>query len=679
MAATQRNALDIGTELDGYRVASILGAGGFGITYEAIEISIERKVAIKEFMPNGIAMRDGDSSVHPISDADEKEYVWGLDRFKQEARTLIHFRHPNIVPVLRYFEANGTAYMVMEHQEGKSLGRFMDGSKTLDAAGIAQFLMPLLDGLEQVHKSGFLHRDIKPDNIYIRTDGTPVLLDFGAARNALGRRSKSLTAVVSAGYAPYEQYEAEGNQGPWTDIYALGAVLYRCTVGRRPIDAPARVSATLRQDDDPLIPAAQAARGNYDAALLAGIDAALAISERDRPQTVAAFRRAIAPDGDAAAIGQRMAAPGATVKAGATTHVLPPATGPAPRTAPAAERAPSAAAVHISAAPAAVAPRRGKWPWIAAGAVLALLLIGGGAYLATRPADDADARLKLELEQARKAQAQLQADLDAARKADADAKAKAEQDAKAKQEADARAQAEARQQAEARRRADELARQRAAEEARRRAEEAARLKAEADARAQAEAKAQADAEAKRRADEAARLQTDAQRRADEAVRQRAEIEAKRRADEAVRQRAEADAKRRADAEAKRRADEAARGRANQRADAQATAPAVDYRSQIAGTSMYLDAVDLVNGSNSVLVRFIADGRVVVAAQRSQMGAAGGYTTDTSYSGTWSVQGDQLCLRFTNLPQIGNCYRVAVAGQRVTLAGPGFLARGALSK
>ena len=287
MSEEMRNALPLGLELDGYRLDKVLGAGGFGITYLAVESFSGRKVAIKEFLPSGLAVRGADSrTVHPNSSADKSEFDWGLDRFRQEARILITFKHPNIVPVLRAFEGNGTAYMVMEYQEGTSLGAILKAGVTLDEAEVVEILGPLMDGLEAVHKSGFLHRDIKPDNIYIRTDGTPVLLDFGAARQAMGSRSKSLTAIVSAGYAPHEQYETDGNQGPWTDIYSLGAVLYRAVTGRRPPESSARMSAKFRGGDDPMVPASVIARGKYSENLLAAIDTTTNMLERERPQSI---------------------------------------------------------------------------------------------------------------------------------------------------------------------------------------------------------------------------------------------------------------------------------------------------------------------------------------------------------------------------------------------------------
>lgn len=285
-----RNALPLGQEIQGYRLDSVLGTGGFGITYKALELSVEREVAIKEYLPTAFAMRLGDSrSVVPVSKSQSEDFAWGLSRFKQEAQVQIKLRHPNIVPVLRFFEENGTAYMVMEYQQGDSLGDLVLGSKTITQTDLDRILPPILDALQAVHDAGYLHRDLKPYNIYIREDGSPVLLDFGAARQAVGQRSQSLTAIVSEGYAPYEQYERDGNQGPWTDLYALGAVLYRCVTGERPVEAPARAAATMRSEPDPLAPPESLAADGYRPETFAAIRQAMRVLEKDRPQSVAEF------------------------------------------------------------------------------------------------------------------------------------------------------------------------------------------------------------------------------------------------------------------------------------------------------------------------------------------------------------------------------------------------------
>jgi len=311
------HALPVGHEFDGYRILRVLGAGGFGITYLAEEISIGRRVAIKEFLPQSIAAREINSlNVRPTSTAAREQFTTGLDRFRQEAATLVNFEHPNIVAVHRYAEANGTAYLVMQYVEGKPLDALLAGGKTLDESEIEEVVGPILEGLEQVHAARFLHRDIKPANIYIRMDGRPVLLDFGAARQAFDSQSKSITAIVSEGYAPFEQYEARGDQGPWTDIYAVGAVLYRCIAGERPPAAPERVSSRLRRAPDPMKPAREVGAGRYSARLLEAIDLALGMTREERPQSIAELKKLLHGD----------APPSVTAKPRPPEPAAPPAT-----------------------------------------------------------------------------------------------------------------------------------------------------------------------------------------------------------------------------------------------------------------------------------------------------------------------------------------------------------------
>ena len=305
------NALPVGTELEGYRVVALLGAGGFGITYKAVDLLLDRAVAIKEYLPSVLAGRNSDrKTVRPFGRQEQEQFAWGLERFRSEARTLVAFQHSHIVPVHRYFEANGTGYLVMAFQDGKSLADVIDAVGTLSEDEVLTILRPLATGLADVHAKGFLHRDIKPANIIIRRDGTPVLIDFGAARQAVTRQSRGLTAIVTEGYAPYEQYETDSHQGPWTDIYALGAVLYHCVTGHRPPEAPKRIAAQLRKQPDPMVPALIAAKGNYSESLLVAIDRALVGEEAKRPQDVREFMALVesrsppaAAPGDPASLG----------------------------------------------------------------------------------------------------------------------------------------------------------------------------------------------------------------------------------------------------------------------------------------------------------------------------------------------------------------------------------------
>ncbi len=255
-----REALPPGYEHYEDRIERVLGSGGFGVTYLARDTTLGHQVAIKEYLPNELAARNGETgAIYPRSKRHGEEYGNGLTRFLLEARTLASFRHHNIVGVHRFFEANNTAYMVMAYEQGESLNtwlsrRLLRGGGTPGEALLVGMFVPLLQGLALVHESGFLHRDIKPANIYVRdADGSLVLLDFGAARQAGASVStQGLTSIVTPGYAPFEQYHAHGRQGPWSDLYAIGGVLYWFVTGRRPVEAAARVH------DDPQESAARA-------------------------------------------------------------------------------------------------------------------------------------------------------------------------------------------------------------------------------------------------------------------------------------------------------------------------------------------------------------------------------------------------------------------------------------
>ena len=282
-------ALQRGYVLNEYRIESVLGGGGFGITYLAHDTHLDCRVAIKEYVPKDLALRDADCSVRARSAKATKGFEWGLKRFLLESRALASFHHPGIVRVLRYFQANETAYMVMEYETGEPLHQWLIGRLPLDRPTLLNIVRPLLDGLEAIHRAGFLHRDIKPGNIYMRADGTPVLLDFGSARRLENEdgQEQALTAVVTPGFAPAEQYHRHGKQGPWTDLYALAGVMYWMVTGKLPVEAFAR----LREDNMP--PAAGI--GNVDAfglGLLNAIDWALNPDEDKRPRQVADFRRA---------------------------------------------------------------------------------------------------------------------------------------------------------------------------------------------------------------------------------------------------------------------------------------------------------------------------------------------------------------------------------------------------
>ncbi len=278
-------ALPAGFRLHEYRIDSVLGQGGFGIAYAATDVNLNSKVVIKEYLPEDFAYRAADYTVSARDDQDQDFYQAGLDSFLVEARTLATFRHPNIVRVARFFEAHRTAYMVLEYERGQSLKAWRKKRDHIPEATIVSLLAPLLDGLAVVHHSGYLHRDIKPDNIYVRDeDGSLVLLDFGAARQTASERA-DVGTVVTPGYAPIEQYAGGGRQGPWSDLYSLGATLFWLVSHKKPIEAPARLA-----DPDPLPSAQSLGEGRYSREFLCAIDWALRMHPTDRPQDVEQFR-----------------------------------------------------------------------------------------------------------------------------------------------------------------------------------------------------------------------------------------------------------------------------------------------------------------------------------------------------------------------------------------------------
>ncbi len=229
-----------------YQIGRVLGRpGGFGITYLAFDSRLQSLVAIKEYLPRELSARDGDHlTVSPHSGEEGELFQYGVGKFLEEARTLAKFDHPNVVRVRDFFEENGTAYLVMDYCRGLPLSQYVsqqEGGKVNINAAIS-ILQPLLDALRELHKKGYLHRDVKPQNIYLSESGKPILLDFGAARQAMGDKSRSLSVVLSEGYAPLEQYQRNGMQGPWTDVYGAVATFYNLITGQTPPSAIDRIN-----------------------------------------------------------------------------------------------------------------------------------------------------------------------------------------------------------------------------------------------------------------------------------------------------------------------------------------------------------------------------------------------------------------------------------------------------
>jgi len=286
--ATDAHALPIGTGLGEYRIEAVLGSGGFGITYRAFDTRLDTPVAVKEYFPASLAYRIGSASVGSRPDGTAGGYDWGMEKFLHEATALARLQHSNIVGVRRLFRANNTAYMVLDFVEGPSLKEWRKALRRKpEQAELDQLLIPLLNALELVHRKGLLHRDIAPKNVMIAAPLIPILIDFGAARQLVAAHSQTFAALLTPGYAPFEQYVASNrNQGPWTDIYALSASVYELISGQLPPEAPERAA------EDKYTPAVELGRRHYRQEFLQAIDWGLRPMPKERPQSVADWRRA---------------------------------------------------------------------------------------------------------------------------------------------------------------------------------------------------------------------------------------------------------------------------------------------------------------------------------------------------------------------------------------------------
>ncbi len=373
------------TVLNGqFLVGKVLGKpGGFGITYLGWDVNLATPVAIKEYLPRDYAGRDSDhASIVAHSNEDASLFRFGLEQFLLEARTLARFDHPNVVRTRSFFEQNGTAYLVMDYLQGVNLTEYLaNKGGRLTEQQAAEIMLPILDGLQEVHAKGFLHRDIKPQNIYITTIGRPILLDFGAARQAMGERSRSLSVVLTQGFAPYEQYHRRGEQGPWTDIYAVSATYYYLLSGQAPPDAAERVAVDELKPIDTVVPGISA---NLSAAIMQG----LSLEAGLRPQDVFMFRDMLA--------GKNSMPKEPTVSVKAPSAAVPPPLPPLPKLPvqqmpePVMQPSP-AAAPDYSAPPAYSAPpvqekKSSSGIWIAISAIVLAIAAVGWFFFGGTPA-----------------------------------------------------------------------------------------------------------------------------------------------------------------------------------------------------------------------------------------------------------------------------------------------------
>jgi serine/threonine protein kinase len=285
--AYSNKALPMGTVLREWRIAEVLGVGGFGIVYKAQGIYFNELVAIKEYFPSSISERDAEDTVVPIDSEAEEVHALGLKKFVEEAKLLWNLstptRHPNIVSVRSLFEIHGTAYMVMDFEDGISLSRMLKQGRRFNERSLWNILQPIAEGLERAHRVGVLHRDIKPPNILINEDNRPVLIDFGSARFEAAEATSTKVTFHTPPYAAIEQYVKTYPQGPWTDIYALGVVMYECITGEKPPEVLERLHAGLGK------PLASGKWPGYGKRFLAAVDSAMIVKPDERPQSLSGW------------------------------------------------------------------------------------------------------------------------------------------------------------------------------------------------------------------------------------------------------------------------------------------------------------------------------------------------------------------------------------------------------
>lgn len=281
-------SLSVGTLIADFEIIGVVGEGGFGIVYLAVDRSLQRTVAIKEYMPRGLARRGADNSVVVRSQSEQETFNVGLSSFLKEARLLARFDHPALIKVHRFWEENRTGYMAMQYYEGHTVkGIIKNHPQVITEAWLKAMLASVLDALEALYRVQVLHRDISPDNIMIQNSGEAVLLDFGAARQIISDMNHAVTVVLKPGYAPIEQYANDASimQGPWTDIYSLSAVVYFAIAKKPP---PLSVIRVIK---DPIEWLQGGQHEGYSEAFLAAIDKGLAVKPEERPQSIEEFRQ----------------------------------------------------------------------------------------------------------------------------------------------------------------------------------------------------------------------------------------------------------------------------------------------------------------------------------------------------------------------------------------------------
>jgi serine/threonine protein kinase len=363
-----------GTKLQEFVIDKVLGVGGYSIVYLATDTKLQRRVALKEFVPATLAQRAPDGNVVPRLPRFAEFYDKGLQSFINESRLLGSFDHASLVKVYRFWPENGTAYMVMPYYEGITLKRWLaDLGTPPSERWLRKLASMLMEALSVMHAQNCYHRDVAPDNIlmlydrkaaqasgdgssYLEQRPKPVLLDFGAARRVIGDATQNLTAILKSGYSPVEQYEGEVSlrQGAWTDVYALCAVLYTAAIGKAPASSVARIVR------DELVPARIAGQGRYSDVFLHAVDAGLSVRPEARPQSMAALRELLN-----AAEAPPMPAP-TSASSSASSHARP--------------RAETAADVDLDLS-GADAPRRPAWLLPAMAAGVLVLLAGVAAVL----------------------------------------------------------------------------------------------------------------------------------------------------------------------------------------------------------------------------------------------------------------------------------------------------------